>query len=188
MKLIEYENYTLHISDEAYLVGPIRKLFTQDKTKSKDTFFKQMSLLYFVYDPRSNYAYITDEKARIKEVEEQEGISPKDSKKYRTPEFEKAVEVYKELNKTSSLLLLQDTRIAVNKVREFLKNIDLSATDDKGKPLYTINSVTMAIKQIPQLAKDLASAEKALAKEVEEQSKARGSNEMSLLDAGINLD
>ena len=96
--------------------------------------------------------------------------------------------MYKELNKTSSLLLLQDTRIAVNKVREFLKNIDLSATDDKGKPLYTINSVTMAIKQIPQLAKDLASAEKALAKEVEEQSKARGSNEMSLLDAGINLD
>ena len=82
MKLIKYENYTLDIADEAYLVGPIRKLYNQDKSKSKDTFFKQMSLLYFIYDPRSNYAYIADENDRRKEVEIQEGIDKKDIKKY----------------------------------------------------------------------------------------------------------
>lgn len=188
MKLIKYENFALSISDEAYLVGPIRKLFTQDKTKSKDTFFKQMSLLYFVYDPRSNYAYITDEKQRIKEVESQEGIGKRESKKYWTDEFKEAIKVYKELNKTTSLLLLQDTRVAVDKVREFLRNVDLTETDDRGKPLYTINSVTTAIKQIPQLAKDLAEAERTLAREIEEQSKARGSSEMSLFDSGINME
>lgn len=188
MKLIKYENFTLSISDEAYLVGPIRKLYNQDKTKSKDTFFKQMSLLYFVYDPRSNYAYITNEQDRIKEVEVQEGINKKDSKKYWTADFKEAVKTYKELNKTTSLLLLQDTRVAVDKVREFLRQVDLSATDDRGKPLYTINSVTTAIKQIPQLAKDLADAEKTLAKEIEENSKARGNSEMSLFDSGITLE
>ena len=187
MKLIKYSNYTLDISEEAYLVAPIRKLFNQDKSKTKETFFKQMSLLYFVYDPRSNYNYITNVEDRIKEVEAQEGISSKDSKKYRTKDFEEAVAAYKELNKTSSLLLLQDTRIAVDKVREFLRNIDLTAADDKGKPLYTINNVTSAIKQIPQLAKDLAEAEKTLAREIEEQSKARGNSEMSLFDTGINI-
>lgn len=187
MKLIEYENYEIKIADEAYLVGPIRKLFNQDKSKTKETFFKQMSLLYFIYDPRSNYAYITDDKQRIKEVEAQEGIDSKDSKKYMTPDFEKAVEAYKELNKTTSLLLLQDTRVAVDKIRTFLKNIDLTATDDKGKPLYAINSVTTAVKLIPQLAKDLVSAEKSLAKDMEEQSKARGNSEMSLFDNGINI-
>ena len=188
MKLIEYKNFNIEISEEAYLVGPIRKLFTQDKTKSKETFFKQMSLLYFIYDPRSNYAYITNESDRIDEVEAQEGIAKKDSKKYWTPEFKKAVKVYKELNKTTSLLLLQDTRIAVDKVREFLRTVDLTLEDDKGKPKYTIQSVTTAIKQIPQLAKDLAEAEKALAKEIEEQSKARGNSEMSLFDNGINME
>ena len=187
MKLIKYENFNIEISEEAYLVGPIRKLFTQDKTKSKETFFKQMSLLYFIYDPRSNYAYITNESDRIDEVEAQEGITKKDSKKYWTPEFKEAVKVYKELNKTTSLLLLQDTRIAVDKVREFLRTVDLTLEDDKGKPKYTIQSVTTAIKQIPQLAKDLAEAEKALAKEIEEQSKARGNSEMSLFDNGINM-
>lgn len=188
MKLIKYENYNLDIADEAYLVGPIRKLYTQDRTKSKDTFFKQMSLLYFIYDPRSNYAYITDESKRRKEVEAQEGIDKKDCKKYWTKEFEEAVTVYKELNKTSSLQLLEYTRIAVDKVGEFLRNVDLNAEDDKGKPKYTIQSITSAIKQIPQLAKDLADAEKALAKELEEQSKARGNSEMSLFDNGINMD
>lgn len=187
MRLIKYENYTLDIAEEAYLVGPIRKLYNQDKTKGKEVFFKQMSLLYFIYDPRSNYAYITNENDRKAEVEVQEGITEKDSKKYWTKDFLNAIETYKNLNKTSSLLLLQDTRIAVDKVREFLRTIDLNEEDDKGKPKYTIQSVTSAIKQIPQLAKDLAEAEKALAKELEEQSKARGNSEMSLFDSGINL-
>ena len=39
MKLIKYENFTLDISDEALLVGPIRKLYNQDRTKGKETFF-----------------------------------------------------------------------------------------------------------------------------------------------------
>lgn len=188
MKLIKYENFTLDISDEALLVGPIRKLFTQDRTKSKETFFKQMSLLYFIYDPRSNYAYITNESDRIDAVEAQEGIDKKDSKKYWTPEFKEAIKVYKELNKTTSLLLLQDTRVAIDKVREFLRTVDLTQEDNKGKPKHTIQSVTTAIKQIPQLAKNLTETEKTLAKEIEEQSKARGNSEMSLFDNGLNLD
>ena len=56
----------------------------------------------------------------------------------------------------------------------------------KGKPLYTINSVTTAIRQIPQLAKDVMDAEKAVAKEVQEQGTARGGNDSkSLMDDGV---
>lgn len=187
MKLIKYENYTIDIAEEAYLVGPIRKLYMQDKTKSKDTFFKQMSLLYFIYDPRSNYAYISDESLRREEVETQEGINKKDSKKYWTKEFEEAIKVYKKLNITSSLKLLNSTRVAIDKLSNFLETVDLEAVDEKGKPKYAVNSITNAIKQIPQLAKDLAEAEKVIAKEMEEQSKARGNSEMSLFDSGINL-
>lgn len=189
MKLIKYENFTLDISDEALLVGPIRKLYNQDRTKGKETFFKQMSILYFVYDPRSNYSYITNDADRLLEVLAQEGIDFKEyKKKYETNDFKEAIETYKKLNQTTSLLLLQDTRLCIDKVREFLRTIDLNATDDKGKLLNPINQVTSTIKQIPQLAKDLADAEKALSKEIEEQSKARGNSEMSLFDNGLNLD
>ena len=91
-----------------------------------------------------------------------------------------------------SVTLISNIRIVtsriIDKVREFLRTVDLTLEDDKGKPKYTIQSVTTAIKQIPQLAKDLAEAEKALAKEIEEQSKARGNSEMSLFDNGINVE
>jgi uncharacterized protein YoxC len=59
-------------------------------------------------------------------------------------------------------------------------------TDDKGKPVYTINSVTTAIKQIPQLAKDVMEAEKMVAKEIMEQGRARGGNEnKAIMEDGI---
>jgi uncharacterized protein YoxC len=105
---------------------------------------------------------------------EQEGL-PKNFKLDK--QLEAAIECYKTHIITTSSLLLESTKIAVEKVREFLKNVDLNEEDDKGKPKYTINSITTAIKQIPQLAKDLAEAEKAVAKEIEETGRARGGNE-----------
>ena len=67
-----------------------------------------------------------------------------------------------------------------------ISTVDLNATDDKGKPLYTINSVTTAIRQIPQLAKDVKEAEKAIEKELEEIGTARGGNDSkSLMEDGI---
>ncbi len=93
--------------------------------------------------------------------------------------------MYKKHVITSSYLHLQDTRIAIDKVREFLRNVDLNATDDKGKPLYTINSITTAIKQIPTLAKDLQEAERIISKEIEEEGRARGGFTKKLFEDGI---
>lgn len=93
MKLIKVENYELKVADEALLVRPIRKLWKQDRSKEKESFYKQMSVLYFTYDPTSNYSYIPSEKDRMKEVLIQEGIS--DFKE--TTEFKDAVEAYKNL-------------------------------------------------------------------------------------------
>lgn len=187
MKLIKYENYTLNIADEAYLVGPIRKLYNQDRTKSKDTFFKQMSLLYFIYDPRSNYAYITDESDRINEVESQEGITKKDSKKYWTPDFKEAIKTYKELMKSSSTELLSDTRLQIDNIRKVLKSIDYENMEEKDK-VNAVKSLTTIVGMIPKLIKELSDAETAVVKEIEEKAKARGSSEMSLFDSGINIE
>jgi hypothetical protein len=82
--------------------------------------------------------------------------------------------------------LLEDARQAVDKIRQFLRDVDLNATDDKGKPKYTINTVTTALKQLPQLAKDLKDTEKILTLEIEEAGRARGGNESkSLMDDGV---
>ena len=184
MHIIEYNNYTIEPTQEALLIKPIRDLYNKDKSKNKEKFLQQMSVLYFYADPRSTYNYIVDDEERLKAIIEQEGL-PEDFKI--TEDLDNALQEYRKHTITTSYLLLQDTKIAVDKVRQFLREVNLTAVDDKGKPLYTINSITQAIKQIPQLSKDLLEAEKIVSKEIEEQGRARGGNNKTLFEDGISF-
>ena len=183
MKLIEYSNYQIKVADEAFLVKPIRTLFNKDKSKTKDNFWSQMSYMYFLVDPRSSYMYIVDEEERAKEIIKQEGL-PEDF----TPSKEllEAMDIYKKTTQTSSSLLLEDTRLVIDKIRKFLKGVDLNKCEN-GKPVYQVNTITSTIKQIPELAKSLVEAEKAVNKEIIEEGRARGGNNKTLFDDGINL-
>lgn len=180
MKLIQVVNYELKIADEALLVRPIRKLWNMDRSKGKETFYKQMSILYFVYDPSSNYAYISNEKDRLKEVLEQENITDF----HNTAEFKDAVEAYKKLVRTPSSELLNDVRLTVDKMRQALTSIDFDDLEEKDK-VSAINTVTAVISKIPKLVKDLSEAERAVTKELEEQGNARGSQELTIGDMGF---
>jgi len=80
-----------------------------------------------------------------------------------------------------SSALLQDTKIAVDKVREVLKDVDFSELDEKDK-VNALKTVTGVVAMIPKLVKELTEAEKAVQKEMEEQGKARGSQELTILD------
>ena len=173
MKLIEFDNYEIKVADEALLIKPIRKLFNQDKTSTKEKFFQQMS-----------YMYIVDAEERAKEIIYQEGL-PKDFKP--SKELQEAMDIYSKHCETTSTKLLKSTRIAVDKLRKFLENVDLFATDDKGKPIYQVNSITSAIKQIPELAKSLIETEKTVAKEIEESGRVRGGNDKKAFEDGINF-
>ena len=182
MHILEYKDYEVTPTQEAFLIKPIRELYNADRTKTKEKFMQQMSILYFLVDPRSSYSYIVDDKDRLIQILEQEGLPIT----YKIDDkLQAAIDIYKEHVITSSYLLIQDTRIAIDKVRQFLREVDLNLLDDKGKPVYTITSVTSAIKQIPQLAKDLQEAEKIIAKEIEEQGRARGGAHKKLMEDGI---
>lgn len=178
MHILEYTNYEVTPTEEAFLIKPIRDLYNNDKSKTKEKFMQQMAILYFMVDPRSSYNYILDDDSRFKAILEQEGL-PQDYKIDK--KLQDAMDAYKKHVITSSYLLLQDMKVAIDKVRQFLREVDLTAVDDKGKPLYTINSVTSAIKQIPQLSKDVMEAEKIITKEIEEQGRARGGNQHKTL-------
>lgn len=177
MKLIAIDNYELRVADEALLVRPIRRLWNQDRSAKKEKFYEQMSLLFYTYSPASNYSYITDEKERMREVCEQEGI--RDFKM--TAEFKAAVEVYKNLVRTPSSELLNDVRMTIDKVRQALNSIDFDSLEEKDK-VNAINTVTSVISKIPKLIKDLSEAEKAVTKELEEAGNARGSQELTIFD------
>lgn len=182
MKLFKYEGYKVVISEEAFALKVFRQIWNRDRSVNKDKAIMELGYVYFMTDPRSDYQYIVDEDERAKAIIEGEGL-PSNWKPDKM--IIEAIKFYEGMKSTSALLL-EDTRVAIDKVRKFLKEINLEDTDDKGRPIYTINSITSTIKMIPQLIKDLDDAEKAIKADMQNTSgKVRGQKEKSLLEDGI---
>lgn len=178
MRLLKYEGYKVVVDPEILVLKPFKKLWERDKSKSKDKALLEIAFIYFMSDPRSDYQYITDEDNRKKMIKEGEGL-PTNWEPDKV--VNEAMEFYKSF-KPASALLLEDTRVAVDKLRSLLRDIDLGALDDKGKPIYTLNTITATIKQIPSLVKDLNEAEEAIAKEIAQSNKVRGSQEKAMYE------
>lgn len=76
-----------------------------------------MSFIYHYADPRSTYAYIVDDDERLEEIIKQEGLSEKFKI---TKEIQECIDTYKKRIVTLSYKLLQSTRIAVDKLSDYL--------------------------------------------------------------------
>lgn len=172
MKLVKLDNYDIKFDDELLLIKPFRMLYNADRTINKTKFLDFLSIVYFQYDPRSDFMYISDEDERLKAICEANG--------YAIPKFNKqeleCIDIYKRMTITASSMLLEDTRVTISKIREMLRDIDFSILEEKDK-VNAIKTVASTVAMIPKLVKDLSEAEKAVTKEIEEQTRARGGND-----------
>ena len=163
MKLIEFDGMEFKIADEALLVRLLRELFQKDKTQKKEEFWKQISYLWFMCDPRSSYMYIVNEDESAKEIKIQEGLG----EDWNPPELLRdAMTIYRKHTITSAAILLEGMRKGIDKLSAFLGETTFSEK--------TVAAMTNALKQIPELSKALVEAEKSLAKDFETDDKARG--------------
>lgn len=183
MKLIEYADYQIKVAPEALLVKPIRRLFNADRSERKEKFFQQMSYLYFVVDPRSTYSYILDEEERKQAVIEQEGL-PDDFKP--SDLLLEAMEIYKKHTMTVSQKLLSDALVGANSVGTFLRTVDLTETDDKGRPKYQVSQVTAALKNLEGIINTIQTLQKKVEQEIVDNGKARGTQELTIGDIGLD--
>ena len=182
MKLFAYKDFQVTISEEALILKPFKKLWERDRSKKKEKAQQELGFIYFYCDPRSDYMFIVDEELRKEKIIEQEGL-PKTWKIDK--DVQAAIDLYKYLTQSTASLLLADTRVAVEKLREMLISIDLNEKDDKNKPIYTLNTITSTIKQIPSLTKDLMEAEKVLTRDLDEESRMRGQGIKKLFEDGL---
>lgn len=177
MRLIEFDGMEFKIADEALLVRPIRELFLKDKTKKKEEFWKNISYLWFMCDPRSSYMYLVSSEDRSKEIKKQEGLGddwePSDLLK-------EAMDIYRMQSVTTASILLESMRKGVEQLRKFFSEFDLFAVDKNDRPIYQVSTMTAALKQIPELAKALNEAERELAKDFATDDKARGNAEKAV--------
>lgn len=183
MKLFKYEGYKVVISEEAFALKVFRQIWNRDRSVNKDKAIMELGYVYFMIDPRSDYQYLVDEEERSKAIIEGEGL-PSNWKPDKI--VTEAMQFYSRFKPTAALLL-EDTRVAVEKLRKLLRDIDLQETDDKGRPVYTLNTITATIKQVPSLAKDLDEAERALASEMRNEGKMRGQGEKTIFEDNLDL-
>lgn len=184
ISLFKREGYDIVISDEAFTLKPFRTIWNRDKTKNKEKAIMELGYIYHFSDPRSDYnKQLVDSEERKRAIKEGEGLPTK-------WEPDKAIQeaiAFYESFKPMSALLLEDTRIAVDKLRKLLRDIDLNETDDKGKPKYTLNTITATIKQVPELAKSLREAEDALNQEIREMGRIKGQKEKALMEDSLDI-
>lgn len=174
MKLFRYEGYKITISEEAFALTPFKKIWNRDKTVSKDKAIADLSYIYFMVDPRSDYQYLVDPEERSNSIKEGEGL-PKDWKPDKL--ITEAMEMYASF-KPASALLLEDTRFMVDKFRRRLREV----ADSEEIGIKELKEIGMLIKQLPSIVKDLDEAEKAVAKEMNQSDKVRGSQEKSMYE------
>lgn len=183
MKLVTFENFELKIAPEALLIRPIRRLYNADRSERKEKFLQQMSYMYFMVSPQSTYSYILDCDERHKAIIEQEGL-PADF----TPSemLIEAMKVYKEHTTTVSQKLLQDALVAANKVGTFLRTVDLTKEDKSGKPKYQVSQITAALKNLEPIVATIQNLQKKVDSELQEDTKARGSQDLTVGDFGLD--
>ena len=182
MKLFKYEAYRVVISEEAMALKPFRQLWNRDRSVSKDRAVAELAYVYFMEDPASDYQYLVDREERSKAIIEGEGLDDKWKPDKLVIE---AMNFYSSF-KTTSALILEDTRKVAENLRKALPTLDITEEDDKGRPKHTIASITKAIRELNVLVKELAETERVIAKEMAESNgRVRGQKTKTILEDGL---
>lgn len=173
MRLFKRDGYNLVISDEAYALKAFRQIWNRDKSLSKERAIIELGYCYFMEDSRSDYKYIIDEQERKEAIKQGEGMKDNWEPDITVKEAQALYASFK----TTSELLLDDTRMLVDKYRMKLRSMDLTELDIKEtKELGAI------IKLIPSMVKDLDEAERAIAKELSQNDRVRGAQEKAIYE------
>lgn len=175
MRLFRFEGYKLNISEEALALKPFRNIWNRDKTESKEKAIMELGYVYFMEDPRSDYQYIIDREERSRAIMEGEGL--RDTWKPDRTVLE-AMSLYSSF-KTTSVLLLEDTRAMIDGYRKKIRSLTESMDDMEVKETKSLGDI---IKLIPSMVKDLDEAEKAVTKELTQSDKVRGAQEKSIYE------
>jgi len=176
MKLIEFKNNELVISDEAYHIRVFKDIWDADSSADHQYSISIFGFLYFFYHPGSDYNYITDEEEKAEIIRESLGLERMDFLTDAT--YNRAVEVYKRMVVTTSSNIIANNRKRLAKLDEYLDN---AVIDDDNVAKYT-----KAISDVNKLGLEIANAEKELYKDIEEQSsKVRGKIELTIGDKGL---
>jgi hypothetical protein len=76
--------------------------------------------------------------------------------------------------------------VAANTVGTFLRTVDLTEEDRNGKPKYQVSQITAALKNLEGIVTNIQNLQKKVDSEIQEGGKARGAQELTVGDIGLD--
>jgi hypothetical protein len=183
MNLFEIENNVVIYSPQALMLEPFKKIWQEDKSEDKIQANLIMSYVYYMADERSDFMHILNVDERMQAIKE--ALQLPEDFNGRSEELIQAIKFYEKLSETTSTKLLQSTRLVLQKISEFLDNINLNERDERSnKPIHDIGKITGSVEKIPKLIRAINEIEKEVVKEKTLKAQS-GTKDISMFDLGM---
>lgn len=180
MKLFEFENWQLKITEEAYALKPFKAILNNDKSKDKSLALRELAFVWFFADIKSDYAYILNEKDKESELIKDLEL-PKDWKK--TKMITDAIDFYKERSKTVSSVILDNSLFIANTISNKMRKI-ISEEDDM-LSIKEMDTIATGLSKMPGIVTSLQKLEQTVLKEQVDKNTNVGSQQKALFEDGI---
>jgi hypothetical protein len=171
------------ISEEAYLLKPFKDLWNRDRTKGKERALAEMGFIYFMEDFKSDFSDIVNEEDRRSEIISVLEFPPdwEEDKLVRN-----ARDFYrKRSEEITPLLLLRDSKVVIDKMREYFREVDFLALDDKGRPKYDIDKLARVVERSASILDNLTKLETMIKKEIQSKKDRVGSKTKATFEDGM---
>lgn len=152
-------------------VEAFKTLVERDKTASQYKSTKELAYVYFMCDHRSPFS-VYEENDRPKEVKL--NVFGADSKWEADEIVKAACAKYIQLTETPAVCLLKAARESVTKMQKYFRDIDLTALDDRGKPIYNAKDLVTNLSKMGDVVAGLAKLEDLVKREEAKNNPNRG--------------
>ena len=177
-------DFSLQVSEEAWGVLPFKAILKRDKSRTKDTAFKEMLFIYYWSDIKSDYTAMP-ETTRLVELKKDIDGLPKNWEM--DDAIKDAIKLYSKFETLIERLYRQSYKSATD-IGDYLENTKaiLEERDNNGKPVTDIAKITTANGRMPKLMADLKAAYKEVIKEQEDnENKKKGSQSFNTFENGF---
>ena len=168
-KILDMERGQLVIRPEVLGIPSFQAIWNDDKSEDKAKATKILTYIYYLVDFHSPYAvHAPHTREEILNRDFFGGKAPKEAK------ILGAIKAYQEFHQTTSMYLLEKSKLAARKLADYFNDINFYERDEKGQPLYKATDVTRNLKEVGNIIDSLTKVENKVKKEVQESSHVRG--------------
>ncbi len=183
MDLFQIKNDAVAFSPQALMIKPFKALWDRDKKKGKAVATAELAAVYFYADFKSDFSEILDAKEQIDTIKS--AVIGMPDKWEPDKVFMEAVKFYKKRQETISTVLLSDSKAAISKISEFLRDVNLTEVDDNGKFIHDIKKINDVIGALPKTIETMGKMEAMVKKELQSADAMRGGHTKATFEDGI---